>query len=342
MSRNTSERGDRRGASVGFLAFCAAIVAGSALVAAGDEPAARLARVDDFAPANEFVETGGFRTHYVVKGESGGRPIVFLHGFGSCTYTWRLNLPALAAKGFRVYAIDIKGFGLTEKPRDGAYHLAAFTRQLLHFLDAMKLDRPILVGNSMGGAIITRLALRYPERVGGIVLVDSARPSFDLRDAPGRLLRDRAARPAPISPISQRLGIALARTLVTKKTIEMGLRGAYHDPKFVTNEAVEIYYRPFTIDGAAEALVAMTTSSHVDLKDDIPRPIRTLKVPALIVWGRFDPVIPVAMADWFSRELPRAKTIILEKSGHMPHEEEADAFNALLVEFAASFPRHPS
>ena len=321
-----------------FALILLAVVAPTARAVEDRPEPPRLARVEDFAPAEEFVATGGFKTHYVVKGKPGGRPIVFLHGFASCTYSWRFNLQALAAKGFRVYAIDIKGFGLTEKPRDGRYDLPAFSRQLLDFIDAMKLDRPILVGNSMGGAVVTRLALFHPDRVGGVVLVDSAPPTFDLREAPGRILGDRPAvvPTEPISPLRQRLGVALARSLVTKQTVEMGLRGAYHDPTFVTDEAIDTYFRPFTIDGAAEALVAMVTTTHVDLKADAPPPLRSLKVPALIVWGRFDPVIPVSMADWFASELPGAKKIILEKSGHMPHEEEADAFNALLVEFAAS------
>ena len=102
-------------------------------------------------PRNSSM-VGGIKTHFVARGTS-GRPIVFVHGFGSCTYSWRRNLEPLAAKGFRVFAIDVKGFGLTAKPRDGQYHLAAFTEHLLDFLDAKGIERPMLVGNSMGGAV---------------------------------------------------------------------------------------------------------------------------------------------------------------------------------------------
>ena len=94
-----------------------------------------------------------------------------MHGFGSSTYTWRKSVDALAPR-YRVYALDLKGFGLTAKPKDGRYHMDAYTRHLLGFLDAMKLERPVLVGHSLGGAVVARLALLHPERVGGLVLED--------------------------------------------------------------------------------------------------------------------------------------------------------------------------
>ena len=92
---------------------------------------------------------GNIKTHYVHQGEK-GRPIVLIHGFGSNTYSWRKNVPVLA-KDYRVYALDLKGFGLTEKPKDGQYHLNAYADHVLGFIETMKLERPILVGNSMGG-----------------------------------------------------------------------------------------------------------------------------------------------------------------------------------------------
>ena len=314
--------------------------------AVAQEPAAAAAKppakIEDFAPPTEFVVAGGIKTHYQVTGDPAGRPIIFVHGFGSCTYTWRRNTPALAKAGYRVYALDIKGFGLTAKPRDDQYHIPAFSQHLLDFMDVMKIERPILAGNSMGGAVIVRLALLHPERVAALILVDAATPTFDIQSAPSRLLRDEKgvanekAKPEAISALKGRFGVALAKTLITRKAIEMGLKGAYHDPKMVTAEAVDVYFRPFTIDGAVEAFLSMTSKAA---KDDPNLPaLKTLKLPVLIVWGRFDTVIPVTTADWFARELPQAKKVILEKSGHMPHEEEAEAFNTLVSEFAASLP----
>ena len=293
-------------------------------------PAKPATRIEDFAPPEEFVVVGGIKTHFVARGDS-GRPIVFVHGFGSCTYSWRNNLDALASRGFRTFAIDVKGFGLSAKPRDGQYHLAAFSQQLLDFLDAKDLERPILVGNSMGGAVIARLALLHPERVGGIVLVDACPPDVALKPRDG----SRTAMPsAPFLNFGSRFAPALARALVTKEVVASGLRAAYHDPKFVTDEEIEIQHRPMSIEGAAEALAALTSTPDGPI---VPTPpLSGLKTPALIVWGRHDRIIPVAMADFFAHELPAARKVVFEKSGHMPHVEEAEGFNALLAEFATN------
>jgi pimeloyl-ACP methyl ester carboxylesterase len=330
------------------VAACAFLVTTLPIIASADGPTRPSEtprpspRIEDFAPPSEFVDAGGIKTHFVVRGDEKGRPIVLVHGFGASTYTWRFNLDVLAAKGFRVYAYDIKGFGLTAKPKDSQYHIVAFARHLVDFLDALKIERPILVGNSMGGAIVTRVALLHPERVAGVVLIDAAPPHYVMLDRPtsGVVgdLKDAAKEAAakPSGPgLRERLGLRLAKALISRQTVERGLRAAYHNPqKFVTDEAVEVYYRPLFIDGAAEALAAITNRPK-EPGEPFP-PLKTLKPPALIVWGRHDRVIPVATADYFASELPGARRVIFEDSGHVPHEEEAEAFNTLLAEFASA------
>jgi pimeloyl-ACP methyl ester carboxylesterase len=339
MIERTSDRAARcsaRAALAIALAVASPAVADD-LPPGAAEPPKPTARIEDFAPPDEFVVVGGLKTHFVARGNS-GPAIVFVHGFGSCTYSWRYNLDALAAKGFRTYAIDVKGFGLTAKPRDGQYHLAVFSQQLLDFLDAMKLERPILVGNSMGGAVIARLALLHPDRVAGVVLVDAAPPDMALKPREANK-GGIATPPAPVLSFGSRFAPALAKALVTRGLVEHGLRVAYHDPKFVTDEEVAVQLRPMSIDGAAEALAALTSTPAGPIEPTPP--LSRLKPPALIVWGRHDRIIPVAMADFFSRELPAARKVVFEKSGHMPHVEEAEGFNALLIEFAGAIAPNP-
>ena len=293
-----------------------------------------------------MVET--IKTHFVRKGEA-GRPVVLVHGFGSSTYTWRMSLESLAAR-HRVYALDLKGFGLTAKPKDGQYHMDAYTRHLLGFLDVMKLDRPVLVGHSLGGAVVTRLALLHPDRVGGLVLEDPVPVSMPRLNGAELLKRaggndvagehkpgTAAEKAAILNPaLAKRMLPTLLRSTITRQTVENGLKVAYHDPKFVTPELIEVVYRPLTIDGAAEALASMMNPPPV-APAPLP-PLDGLRLPALVTWGGHDKVMPVALFEQYAGAIPGARRAVFAGSGHVPHEEEAEAFNARLLEFLATMP----
>ena len=277
---------------------------------------------------------GALKTHFIHQGEQ-GRPVVLIHGFGGSTATWTKTIEALAPR-HRVYAFDLKGFGLTAKPKKSPYSMDAYTEHLLGFLDAMKLDRPVLVGHSLGGALAARFALLYPERVGGLVLVAPVpiavpRDPKALNRVGGADVRSAAETAAALNPtMASRMIPALVRASITRKTVENGLKSVYHNPAFVTPELVEIYYRPITIEGAAEALASMATPPPP------PRPVPpldTLKLPTLVAWGEHDAVVPRASFESYARSIPGARSFVLSESGHVPHEEQADVFNARLIAY---------
>jgi pimeloyl-ACP methyl ester carboxylesterase len=309
---------------------------------------ARRPRGEDFAPPEEFVMVDEIATHFVRKGGT-GRPVVLVHGFGSSTHTWQKTLDALAAR-HQVYALDLKGFGLTAKPKDGQYHMEAYTRHLLGFLDVMKLDRPVLVGHSLGGAIVTRLALLHPDRVGALVLEDPIPVTLPRATATELLKRagdggvagehkpgTAAHHAALLNPaLARRMLPTLLRSTITRQTVENGLKVAYHDPKFVTPELVEIVYRPLTFEGAAEALASMMNPPPVPAAP-LP-PLDGLRLPALIAWGGHDKVMPIELFEQYVASIPGAVKVIFAESGHVPHEEEAVAFNARLLEFLDRLP----
>lgn len=282
-----------------------------------------LPKIEDFAPANEFVMAGPIKTHFVQKGDR-GRPLVLIHGFGAGTYAWRNNIDSLA-QHHRVYALDIKGFGLTAKPKDGRYNVMAFSEHLRDFLDVMKLEKPVLVGNSMGGSIAIRVALQNSERVGALVLVDAAPLAFSLPRPP-----------AVFNLNASRMQPELVRTLISKPFVEVCLKAGFHDPSRVTPELVETYHRPIRIDGAAEALIAMF-QAPVEHETELP-PLRSLHLPVLIVWGKYDHIIPLSVAQGLVQDIPGARMVVLEKSAHVPHEEEPDAFNTLVTRFIEEAP----
>lgn len=247
-----------------------------------DEPTTpRRPRAEDLVPADERVTVGPIATHVVRRGAS-GPAVVLIHGLGSSTYTWRRNLNTLGA-GCRVFARDLKGVGRTARPRDGQYHPAAHVARVREFLDGMGLEKPILVGNPLGGAAALQRALENPGRVGGLVLVDAAPLGLGSPSPPGR-----AGGP--------RLNPILFQAMIARGLVERGLKASHHDPSIVTPEMVEADDRPTTLDGAAEAMAAMVSPPAGAEPRELP-PLRSLAIPVLIVGGPHDRGVPVAVAD---------------------------------------------
>ena len=119
---------------------------------------------------SRYVTVAGVRTHYIVAGD--GEPLLLFHGLGASVATWRDNIGPLS-KVFRVYGIDLPGHGNSDKP-DMNYSADTLAQFALRLIDTLGLDRPSIIGNSVGGALGLMLALGHPERVSGLVLVDSA------------------------------------------------------------------------------------------------------------------------------------------------------------------------
>lgn len=342
-----SSRIGRRLAALVLLAIAVVPTAATPLAAQtseGGRPASRSegntsqpkpARIEDFAPPDEFLTVGAIKTHHLTRGTH-GRPIVLIHGFGSSTYTWRRNVDDLA-KRFRVHALDLKGFGLTAKPTDGRYHIPAYTEHLLGYLDAMNLRQPVLIGSSMGGAVAVHLALRHPDRVSGLILVDAAPSGLPGRLPPGQGPTEKIGGEAGRSGgQAVTLVPSLLRAMITRQAVGRWLKVSYHDPSLVTEEMIETYYRPITIEGATEALAAMT-KPRAEAMTPLP-PLSSLKCPTLLIWGAFDRIIPRAVADEYARAIPGSRLLVFERSGHLPHEEEPERFEREVARFLDHLP----
>src|SRR5207248_8411073 len=115
-----------------------------------------------------FVRIGNARIRYVAAGA--GTPVVFIHGLGASLYAWRKNLAPVMAAGYRVVALDLLGFGSSDKPAHG-YTNTAYAQLVVALMDSLHLPDAVLVGHSMGGAIAAELAIASPTRVRGLVLI---------------------------------------------------------------------------------------------------------------------------------------------------------------------------
>jgi pimeloyl-ACP methyl ester carboxylesterase len=273
-------------------------------------------------PNGAFVQAGDTRMYYQKAG-TGDVPIVLVHGFGASSFSWRENLKPIAEAGFTVYAPDMRGFGLSDKGWDKSMSQDAQADRLKAFLDAQGIDRAVLAGNSMGGGIVTNFALRYPDRVRGLVLVDPAiygsgnnGPASTLVQLPGL----------------QRWGQHVVRLILANNDRNADtIKSAWFDPSKVTPGVLSGYRRALqTPEWDISLLALMRDGASNNLG---PR-LKDLNVPTLIVWGEHDTWISPMNAPKLNQDIVGSALAIIQDAGHVPHEEKPVEFNQWLIEFA--------
>jgi pimeloyl-ACP methyl ester carboxylesterase len=261
----------------------------------------------------------GLRVRVVECGDAAGIPVALLGGWGTSAYIYRKNLEPLAEAGLRAIAVELKGQGLSDKPLDATeYTLDSLSAHLLQILDALELERVMLVGQSLGGAIATRLALTEPERVTKLALI--APVGF------GRVrfvTTARAAVPALLTPILPRL--------TARWTFELALRFAYSKTARPTQRDIDEYYAPARDPAFARSLVSLI--HQIDWKPLGPAQLRQLRVPLLVIFGTADRIIPPRDVERLLRDVPGARAVLLPGVGHVANDEVPGAVNRALIDF---------
>jgi pimeloyl-ACP methyl ester carboxylesterase len=274
------------------------------------------------------VTADGTRTWVQEAGPTDGPAIVFLHGFGGSTFSWRDTLPAVAAAGYRAVALDLRGFGLSDKTLDADYGHPAQARFTLAVMDELGIDRAVIVGHSMGGNVAAHLALDAPDRVRGLVLVDAA-TGPDATGGPGGPIVGALLELPP----AQRLAQHLLRRLATPDRVADILRSAYLDPSAVTAETEAGYLVPQRLPDWDLALIGIIRDGGANAIGDR---FATIVASTLIIWGDRDPWIPLSTGEAIRRALPASEMVVIANSGHLPFEEQPDAFIDALIPFLES------
>lgn len=292
-----------------------------ALAAAGCATMTPYAEVVARLPPESLLAVDGRRVHVVDRGA--GEPLLLLHGFGASTLIWEAVIPELA-KSRRVVAIDLNGFGWSERPREmAAYTLAGQERLVLGVADALGFARFDLAGHSYGGAISLYLAARHPERVRSLVLADAAMPAY------GTLRRRQRF-------ANRRLAGLFVRTVgLTTRRVRAGLRATYHDDAKVTDELVRAYLERLRVEGVEDAFHGLSAPTGAP-PDRVE--LEALAVPALFVWGREDELITAADGRAAAARVPGARFVDIPACGHSPMEECPREFVAAVAPFLAARP----
>jgi pimeloyl-ACP methyl ester carboxylesterase len=269
------------------------------------------------------VETGQGRLKTLIAG-SGGEQVICLHGLGSNKASFFETVAALAPE-CTVHALDLPGFGASDKPARGAYNARWFGAAVLGYMDSLAIDRAHLVGNSMGGRVAIEVAFDEPERVASLSLLTPAIAFRRRQLAPlVKLLRPELA----VIPHSLR-----------ERVVRDQFWGLFAQPERLdpaaADVAVDEFCRIYRSRSARIAFFAAARNIYLDQpdgEDGFYARLAELQPPALFIWGDSDRIIPPGFSRHVAAALPSADQVILEGCGHVPQVELPEQANRLIRE----------
>lgn len=250
---------------------------------------------------SKFLEVQEMNVHY--KTEGTGTPVLLLHGTGSSLHTWD-QWTLIMKDYFKVIRLDLPAYGLTGPFPDRDYSLDSYMEFLNDFMKKLAMDSFHIAGNSFGGYLAWNYALKYPDQVGKLILIDASGYPKDETPSLFRLAKN------PVTAFA-------LKSITPKSFIEKNLKEVYHQDELITGELIDRYYELTLREGNRQAFVDRARTDHVEHSDQI----KNIRNPTLILWGRYDLWIPLSDGDRFAREIPNSKLIIYENAGHVPMEE---------------------
>jgi len=278
------------------------------------------------APQDRYMRLGGHRHRYIETGNA-EHTLLLLHGISSSLDFYERVIPLLAAS-FRVIALDLLGFGLSDKPSKKEYSLELYASLIHEFLDktgslAGKLSA---AGHSMGGKYLPASALLYPDTFDRLVLSNT--DGF-------------IHVPALAGAISLPVVRHLLKPLITgDRMSEMMFASAFHTPGNVNADSYRKNLLMARDPGAFDTVMALNRNFRkLDMsRTGLRARLGELKLPVLIIWGDRDRYFPPGMAESVRAELPSANVVMFEQCGHSPMLEYPEKFNRTVTEFILSEP----
>lgn len=268
-----------------------------------------------------FVDVKGIRTFYYEYGNAKGEDVLFIHGLGSSSITWR-DIPDALSRHFHTIAVDLVGFGLSEKPKESDYYtIEGFSKFIIDFLETIgstkeEASKISLIGHSLGGYIAAQVATQLKEKIKRLVLVDSS----GLLESPTPLLNDYYAAAMEVNPITR------------YEKIKRVLEDMYASPSRLLPIAVDLFNYIIEKQGARYAFeLTFKNSTTTQIKLEGFREIQD--VQCLVLWGEKDNLIPIRYYDMFRQKLPKANCEVIPDAGHAPFIEKTALFYEKLSAF---------
>jgi pimeloyl-ACP methyl ester carboxylesterase len=250
---------------------------------------------------------------------------LLIHGYGASRFTWRYWAPGLGKLG-QVVEIDMKGHGQSPKPEDGRYAPSDQAELVHELIEERDLRDVTIVGHSLGGGVALLTALRLQDagsqRLRRLVIVCGA--AYRQRLPPFVAL---AGRP--------RLSSLLFRLVGPVRIVRTVLRAIVFDRSAVSKDQIRGYAEPLRSPEAVRALIYSARQIVPPNLTTLARRYVDIAAPALLIWGREDPVVPLAVGQRLVEAMPNARLHVLDGCGHLPAEERPDDSFALLASFVA-------
>ncbi|HYM14945.1 MAG TPA: alpha/beta hydrolase [Dehalococcoidia bacterium] len=256
-----------------------------------------------------LIEIDGYTVHYVEQGS--GPAMLLVHGFGGSTYSYGRLMPLLA-RDHRVIAVDLKGYGYSQRDERAGLSHSDQVAMLRGLLRALGVERAVLVGHSMGGAIVQRFAATYPEMLEALVLAASV-----AGDERYRRMTPPAALVKPLAPI--------IAGLAAKRVLEL----SFYDPDRLTDDLREQYLRPLRIRGTLEGILRSIGESARDPEIDRSR----ITMPVLLLYAAHDRAVPLHTAQRLRALLPHARLVVIDRAAHLLLEERPEECARAIADF---------
>lgn len=238
---------------------------------------------------------------YIDEGPRTGPPIVLLHGMLGDLSNWTDTVGALAQSGYRVLVPVLPVYDLPLQQTRVSV-LKAYTR---HFIDALQLEQPVLIGNSLGGQVALLYALAHPTEVSALVL-SGASGIYEVT-----------------------IGTTTPRRYDPEYVRERAA-ATFYDPRHATGELVN---EMLAIVQDRERVIRLIKMARSQQEETVTDRLSEIQTPTLLVWGRDDQITPPNVAMEFSERLPNAGLRFIDRCGHAPMIERADVFNEIVLEF---------
>jgi|SRR5215510_137102 len=267
-----------------------------------------------------FTTVDGVRIHYQEAGDENAPAMILIHGFISSTMVWNEVFLPLSNAGFRVIALDLPGYGYSDKPRDAEYTIEAQGRAVVGLMDRLNIEKAIVVGASYGGAIAATIALDFPERVNRLILIGAVTNN----DAKKYLLL-RIARTPLVGDVLTPL--FLGSRWAMRKRMERVYRRLGRP---LDERKLAARHHVLAVANAHRAVIRSARKWNAD---GIQHNAKQIRQPTLIVWGDHDQEIPITNGYRLRDEIPNSRLIVFAGCGHLPPQEYPQQFVRAVSEF---------